>query len=121
MDNKSEELIEITSDTAVEEPDRVVSESTPVEEPDRVASGSTAVVKAENTASAENEGAAADDFAEDIEALEHESEDEEIMKNLTDSINRQVEIDLANQKLKFIIYVGKLTVIKRKIFLKKIV
>lgn len=108
MDNKSEELIEITSDTAVEEPDRVASEKTdkavPGENDNTTVSEteSTAVVKAENSAAAENEGMAAesaDDFAEDIEALEHESEDEEIMKNLTDSINRQVEIDLVNRSI----------------------
>ena len=35
-----------------------------------------------------------DDFAEEIEAMEHEEEDNEIIKGLGDSINKQVAMDI---------------------------
>lgn len=89
------------SDTASTEV--VVSASTEV-----AVTGSTEVVKADDEDSdmkivpadgKKKEVDVPDDFAEEIEAFEHEKEDEEIMKNLSESINRQVEIDLVNRSI----------------------
>lgn len=57
--------------------------------PDGSVTPSESVVNASGKESAEH-----DDFAADIEAFEHDETDDEIIKNLSDSINMQVELEL---------------------------
>lgn len=112
MSENNEELFEIKADSSGKADEKEVPEDADMkksdfgeaQKPEAEAETSTELVAVPKTEIAQTdqkpeEIAENDDFAEDIEALERDSHDEEIMKNLSESINRQVEIDLVSRSI----------------------
>lgn len=85
----------ITDDSAETDTEMVTGAATDIAiNPDQ----GTKVMEAANEDSAETSGKSvdegSDDFAEELAEMEHEAEDNEIIKNLSESINKQVELEI---------------------------
>lgn len=87
MDEKNEELIEIYPD--VEESEKLASDEVNISVTDNEGNQEADLTKLP----------VQDDYASDIEAFEHDESDDEIIRNLSDSINRQVELDLVTMNI----------------------